>query len=562
MRTFILLSIISLISLVSCGEGGQPLYDQEMDQVEHLLQESKTPIQSVRLKLGQLKTEYDHFSENQKMRFELLDAEARNIACEDFTTDKEMKAVVRYFEKEGTAMQKMKACYLLGCVYRDMKETPLALKWMEKATQYTDTAWASKRMTARIYSQISGLYEECMMPQEEIETTLKGVNLFLQTKDSIRAYYLYGHLQHVYFITNQIDSAIQICKTASKFFRNAGITKEAAAYGGCNAYYHVLKKDFRNARRLLDECIRDSGRMLKGKAGDKAQTLYYIQGMCLLNEGKVQDAEDCFRKCLMESNGKQDKTDATNGLRDLYARKAIPDSVIKYADMAMHYHRLIYNESLRNSMLRTKASFDYDHNSFLVKSQESRLRQQRVYLYTLMVASGLFFLMAIAYFHERRKAKRAYAFTDGLWESAESYRKLAEQQTEKIDRLNEELRINDKATIKNNQLSSLKRTDFYSSLENQSNRVNAAMTEQEWASLYETLDNEMPLFLHTLRKAQLPQSKERLCILLKLNFSAHQIKNLLDNQKVNISAEKKRLLKKLAGLDGSPKDFDEYLEKL
>lgn len=132
----------------------------------------------------------------------------------------------------------------------------------------------------------------------------------------------------------------------------------------------------------------------------------------------------------------------------------------------------------------------------------------------------------------------------------------------KIDKLNEELRIYDKATIKSNQLSSLKRTDFYSSLENQSNRVGAAMTEQEWASLYETLDNGMPLFLHTLHKAQLPQSKERLCILLKLNFSAYQIKNLLDNQKINISVEKKRLLKKLAGQDGSPKDFDDYLEKL
>ena len=61
------------------------------------------------------------------MRYELLLAEAQNKLGHPFTTDSVLRRVVGYYDRHGSANQRLKSRYLLGCAYRDLHEAPIAL---------------------------------------------------------------------------------------------------------------------------------------------------------------------------------------------------------------------------------------------------------------------------------------------------------------------------------------------------------------------------------------------------------------------------------------------------
>ena len=44
-----------------------------------------------------------------------------------------------YFDRHGTANERLKAHYLLGCVYRDQNEAPHALQCYQDAIEVADT---------------------------------------------------------------------------------------------------------------------------------------------------------------------------------------------------------------------------------------------------------------------------------------------------------------------------------------------------------------------------------------------------------------------------------------
>ena len=79
--------------------------------------------------LDALKPEWSKFTKAQRMRYDLLYHKAMNKAYIDFTSDSTMLAVVDYYEHHGSANDKMLAYYILGCVYRDMHEAPMALEY-------------------------------------------------------------------------------------------------------------------------------------------------------------------------------------------------------------------------------------------------------------------------------------------------------------------------------------------------------------------------------------------------------------------------------------------------
>lgn len=54
----------------------------------------------------------------------LSEAEEQNSNYIPFTTDSAMLDVVDFYDSHGNANERMKAHYLLGCVYRDLGEAP------------------------------------------------------------------------------------------------------------------------------------------------------------------------------------------------------------------------------------------------------------------------------------------------------------------------------------------------------------------------------------------------------------------------------------------------------
>ena len=65
--------------------------------------------------LDGVKSQLPEFSKSQKMRYELLRHKAMNKAYISFTSDSKMKEVVDYYDRHGSANERMLANYVLGC---------------------------------------------------------------------------------------------------------------------------------------------------------------------------------------------------------------------------------------------------------------------------------------------------------------------------------------------------------------------------------------------------------------------------------------------------------------
>jgi uncharacterized protein HemY len=77
------------------------------------------------------------------------------------------KRLVDYYDKHGTANEKMMANYLLGRAYMDMKKWPMALQSFQDAINDADTTSkdCDYYTLCRVYAQASDVFDFQLMPK-------------------------------------------------------------------------------------------------------------------------------------------------------------------------------------------------------------------------------------------------------------------------------------------------------------------------------------------------------------------------------------------------------------
>lgn len=85
-------------------------------------------------------------------------------------------------------------------------------------------------------------------------------------------------------------------------------------------------------------------------------------------------------------------------------------------------------------------------------------------------------------------------------------------------------------------------------------------TKEEWHEMRNMFNNVIPLFYSTLNcHHTLRPDEYDLCILVRLQFKTLEMSNLMGCSRQNISAMRRRMMLKLLGQEGSPKEFDKYI---
>ena len=104
-------------------------------------------------------------------RAALAEARRQNLAYEPVTGDSLLRCAVDYFDRHGTANDRLLSRYLLGCAYRDLHEAPLALITWEDAVACADTLSPDCDYATlfRVYGQMALIYFHQYMPEKEME---------------------------------------------------------------------------------------------------------------------------------------------------------------------------------------------------------------------------------------------------------------------------------------------------------------------------------------------------------------------------------------------------------
>ena len=118
---------------------------------------------------------------------QLRDLQAQNQADTVFRSDSLQRILVDYFNRHGSANEKMLANYLLGRAYYDMGETPLALHYYHEAIDCADTTDANCnfKQLGRIHGQTAWLFLDQKATWNALEEYDEAQKYALIAKDTL-----------------------------------------------------------------------------------------------------------------------------------------------------------------------------------------------------------------------------------------------------------------------------------------------------------------------------------------------------------------------------------------
>ena len=569
--------------LASCA--GNRKYDDLMQRADSIMNVNDDSAKVAIRMLDGVKSQLPEFSKAQKMRYELLRHKAMNKAYISFTSDSKMKEVVDYYDRHGSANERMLANYVLGCVYRDMHEVPSALEYYNKAAEQADTTAADCDYGTlyRVYSQMGFLFDKQYLPYQELEAFGKAVKYAYLAKDTLNAIINYQNRGIAYDYLGNKDSVIAINIHAAEMYKRIRNNEAAAIALGCNYSYYIDKGDSVNARKAF-ESYTSTGYEGNSNYGDAKAFLLCEKGTYYMFVSRLDSAFSCLNQSLKLSKSYSNKAAATKVLAQYYARVNKPVLAMKYALKSSEYNDSDLLAVRESQLQQIQAMYNYGRNQEIARKAELKAERITMLVYVLIAGGVVIFLLLTHLYRKQLKKKKEkilvtkHLYDDSLLKLRQKQeelellrtvndRKIADVIKEKeqtINKLKEDLKdIRDKYS--NSSLSDvdilLKESSIYKRIKYLELHPKETMRENDWIELEETIEQLIPSFIPLL-KNRLNVMAYRICLLVKLDISTSSIAILLGLSSSAISKYRKVMLEKLCGRSGKPKDFDEYIRQI
>lgn len=583
MKEKVLYLLLIIILLASCA--GNRKYDDLMQRADSIMNVNDDSAKVAIRMLDGVKSQLPEFSKAQKMRYELLRHKAMNKAYISFTSDSKMKEVVDYYDRHGSANERMLANYVLGCVYRDMHEVPLALEYYNKAAEQADTTAADCDYGTlyRVYSQMGFLFSKQYLPYQLLDAFGKAEKYAYLAKDTLNAIINYQNKGDAYDYLGKKDSVVAINLRSANMFKRIGDNYNAAIALGCNYSYYIEKQDSVNAKKAF-EAYFSTGYEGNSNYGDAKAFLLCEKGRYYMFISRLDSAFSCLNQSLKLSKSYSNKAAATKVLAQYYARVNKPVLAMKYALKSSEYNDSDLLAVRESQLQQIQAMYNYGRNQEIARKAELKAERITMLVYVL-IAGGvvIFLLLTHLYLKQLKKKKEKILVTKHLYDDSllklrqkqeelellrtVNDRKIADVIKEKeqtINKLEDDLKdIRDKYS--NSSLSDvdilLKESSIYKRIKYLELHPKEIMRENDWIELEETIEQLIPSFIPLL-KNRLNVIAYRICLLVKLEISTSSIAILLGLSSSAISKYRKVMLEKLCGRSGKPKDFDEYIRQI
>ena len=569
----ILLSVV--LSLFGCSDRRAT---SVLNHADSLL---STHPDTVLVMLDSLRAERSSdMSRRQKMRLELLRADAQNKAFVNFTTDSVMREVTAYYDAHGTAQERMRAHYLLGCTYRDMGDAPRALECYHDAIDKADTTSADCDywLLTRIYGQIGDLYYNEFMLDNMRIAIAKSRYYALKIGKTKYATQLLEDMARIFYLENKLDSSSYYYKKAIHDFNVYG--HEISAYRSMGALSGVLTemnitdsvKKYMDLYEKYSGYFDEYGNIVSGK-----ETYYYTKGNYYLNSNNYDSSSYYYNKVLRTGKTTSDTLSAYLGFLNIYKSKKIKDSIIKYTDVVNGF--VIKEFKIKSARELQTIQSMYDYNKYKLIAQENVIKSTTLrykLILSLILIIAIILLLLHVYFKRQQRIRelredyrnslrqKQQVHDEILKIKSQKYESLISDKEELIKMLNDKLERHSLTFAKEDLLNEELDSDevVMRFREYVKRPIGDTLSSDDWKDLYEIIEQKIPGFrFYVNRDGNILSEKEyKICILVRLNFKPSDIGALLDLSSDNISNIRKRLLKKIFGEEGKPKDFDKLIK--
>ncbi|MHC6730585.1 tetratricopeptide repeat protein [Segatella copri] len=580
----ILIYMLIFMSLSSCSNRK---YEQTITRADNLMELSQDSARSALAILDSIRPDLSKMGKSTQMRYQLVYAKGMNKGYVDFTTDSLMKEIVDYYDNHGTCQQQMLAHYLLGCVYRDLGDSPASLSCYNDAVEKVDTTSSDcdYKLLTRVYEQQGALFLSQSMPQNALSAYQKAEKYAWIAKDTLSAVLSYEHLGNIYEYMGNMNKVIEVYENASRRYRQYGYPVQAARALGGAIQALILTKQYAKAKKYMDVFEAESGYFQKDSCYSyiNYSHYYYLKGLYCL-ESHSDSAKYWFTKCQEFAKTNNNKSFSAYAWYLYYIKHQQMDSVAKYSEQAFAYNDSANLDMERDLMQKMQAIYDYDRWKNVAHNEEIKAtRANLTLLVSILVSVSVIIIGILTFLVYRKKRKlelqekeeQENLIRQQIYDTKQELellrtvndRKIADVIKEKeqtINKLKEDLKdIRDKYS--NSSLSDvdilLKESSIYKRIKYLELHPKETMRENDWIELEETIEQLIPSFIPLL-KNRLNVIAYRICLLVKLEISTSSIAILLGLSSSAISKYRKVMLEKLCGRSGKPKDFDEYIRQI
>ena len=580
----ILIYMLIFMSLSSCSNRK---YEQTITRADNLMELSQDSARSALAILDSIRPDLSKMGKSTQMRYQLVYAKGMNKGYVDFTTDSLMKEIVDYYDNHGTCQQQMLAHYLLGCVYRDLGDSPASLSCYNDAVEKVDTTSSDcdYKLLTRVYEQQGALFLSQSMPQNALSAYQKAEKYAWIAKDTLSAVLSYEHLGNIYEYMDNMNKVIEVYENASRRYRQYGYPVQAARALGGAIQALILTKQYAKAKKYMDVFEAESGYFQKDSCYSyiNYSHYYYLKGLYCL-ESHSDSAKYWFTKCQEFAKTNNNKSFSAYAWYLYYIKHQQMDSVAKYSEQAFAYNDSANLDMERDLMQKMQAIYDYDRWKNVAHNEEIKAtRANLTLLVSILVSVSVIIIGILTFLVYRKKRKlelqekeeQENLIRQQIYDTKQELellrtvndRKIADVIKEKeqtINKLEDDLKdIREKYS--NSSLSDvdilLKESSIYKRIKYLELHPKEIMRENDWIELEETIEQLIPSFIPLL-KNRLNVMAYRICLLVKLEISTSSIAILLGLSSSAISKYRKVMLEKLCGRSGKPKDFDEYIRQI
>lgn len=566
--------------MLTCCSDRKP-YPLAMQQAESCI---VAHPDSALIYLSTLKNAIADEPEETRMYYALLTIKANDKLYITHTSDSLIKVVTHFYENQKDQDKLMEAHYYMGSVYRDMKDTPQAVRAFQQAI---DTGKDSKRydLLGRIYEQMGTLFAYQGLYDEGMEAYKTLYYYCDKQEDRDGVVITLRDIARMYDAKDQKDSAIYYYKEAhvkSLELTDKSIEDNVLRELGC---LYVALARF------------DSAKVLFSKAStieNKANALLAL-GTIYQNASQKDSARYYFNDAIICGNSYVKKS-AYQALSKMEAQKGDYRTALDYAYKSEEQADSIKKRTRTEAISKIHSLYNYQHtqqeNESLLSDNERKKNQIHELSLVLIVALSVVFWY-VCYLKRKKKVfieqeKKLYQLKEKQYIDSLAYvevnkqkmNELEEQllqaeaqkntlQKELIQLQKELLEISNRkilVSLNEKELLALafKKSDIYLRFHKAGNTDKRTITEEDWDELQAGLDvtyNNFTTQLYALCP-QITELELRICCLIKISVQVKNIANLIARTPSAISTCRTRLYKKIHGKEGTTEMMDQFIADL
>lgn len=515
-----------------------------------------------------------------RMKLALLRAKAMNKLLMPLNRDS-LLLLSEYFADHGTPNDRMLATYILGCSYLDGKDAPRALEYFHEAAAMADTTaedcdW---RTLHKVHVQSAELLYRQYAVKNAFDENALAKHCAAKARDTLNTLVTLEQLANIYMVEDVRDSAIAIRTRLYNLYKKYDCGRHAAICAGVLINLLVSENRINEAKHYIDIYENNSGlfdadgRIVKGY-----EAYYVIKGNYCLATDRLDSAELYYRKGINVYKSFGMLEQSFKGLAMLYKKLDRLDSVAKYADLSRQMTDSAFNNSVTTNLQQMQAIYDYSR--FQVEAEKAKNDSVVAYWMNAFVIliSVVFIFVLLLFMRAFINRKKKFVKTEiskyeqninELKKTQREYSILIENRQAKMDSLLEEKvreierlqRENAEIEKKYNLSKCLKFSDesIIKQIANHARKDFKCMTVAEYTKLKEIFSTYPPF---SKWENELNDNEYQICLLIRIGFTPSEIGILTKLSPSNISNIRKRLYQKLAGKEGTPKDFDRYIKAL